>query len=75
MIETLTIEEIKARFDNEWILIDEPITDEALEVHGGKVLLHSKDRDEFDRRALEFKLKRFAVVFTGRPPANMEFVL
>lgn len=75
MSDTLTMEEIRAQFDNEWVLIDDPITDERLEVHGGKVLFHSKDRDEFDRRSLEFRTKRFAVVFTGGPPANMEFVL
>lgn len=71
----LTMAEIAAQFDNEWVLIDEPITNETLEVLGGKVLYHSKDRHEFDRKSLEFKSKRFAVLYTGKPPANMEFVL
>lgn len=74
MDQTLTIGQIKAQFDNEWVLIDDPITDERLEVHGGKVLFHSKDRDEFDRRSLEFKTTRFAVVFTGGPPPGVEFI-
>jgi len=75
MSDTMTIEEIKAQFDNEWVLIDDPITDERLEVYGGKVLFHSNDRDEFDRRSLEFNATRSAVVLTGRAPEGMDFVV
>ena len=74
MHKILTITEIAAQYDREWILIEDPITDEALEVQGGKVLLHCKDRDEFNRRMLEFKPKRSAILFMG-VPQNMEFVL
>ena len=74
MNEPLTSAEIKAQFNHEWILIKDPVTNELLEVQGGNVLFHSKDRDEFDWRMLEFNPKRSAVVFTGKPK-NMEFVL
>jgi hypothetical protein len=44
--DVLTIEEIKARFESEWVPLEEPKTFESLEVTRGKVLWHSKDRDE-----------------------------
>ena len=75
MDKTLTIAEIEAQFDSEWVLVEDPQTNEALEVQSGKVLYHSKNRDEFDRKVLEFRPKRFAVLFTGEPQQDMEFVL
>ncbi len=75
MNEVLTVAEIKSKYDSEWVLIEDPQTNEALEVQSGKVLYHSKDRDEFDRSVLEFHPKRFAVLYTGKPPKGMEFAL
>ena len=75
MDKTLTIAEIESQFASEWVLVEDPQVDEALEVHGGRVLFHSPDRDEFDRKVLEFRPKRFAVLFTGQPQEGMEFVL
>ena len=75
MEKTLTIKEIESQFDSEWVLLEDPQTNDALEVQSGKVLFHSKDRDEFDRKALEFHPKRFAVLFTGQPSEEMEFAL
>ena len=75
MEKTLTIAEIESQFDSEWVLVEDPQTNESVEVQSGKVLYHSKNRDEFDRKALEFHPKRFAVVFTGQPSEGMEFAL
>ncbi len=75
MDKTLTIAEIESQFDSEWVLLEDPQTNEALEVQSGKVLYHRKNRDEFDRKELEFHPKRFAVLFTGHPNEEMEFVL
>ncbi|MDQ2733260.1 MAG: hypothetical protein M3Y56_16545 [Armatimonadota bacterium] len=75
MNKILTIAEIHSQFDSEWVLVAEPQTNESLEVQGGQVLYHNKNRDEFDRKVLEFHPKRFAVLFTGRPQENMEYVL
>ena len=55
--------------------MEDPKTNEALEIESGKVLYHSKNRDEFDRKVLQFRPKRFAVLFTGKPQEGMEFVL
>ena len=47
----LAVPEIKAKFDSEWVLVSEPQTNDNLEVQAGKVIFHSKDRDEVYREA------------------------
>jgi hypothetical protein len=73
--DVLTIDEIQTRYDSEWILLEDPVTDATLEIRAGKVLWHSKDRDEVYRKAVELKPKRFATLYTGRMPANSAIVL
>ncbi len=73
--EVLTLAQIETQFQGEWVLIENPQTNEALEVQSGKVLYHSDNRDEFDRKVLEFHPKRFAVLYTGKASEGMEFVL
>jgi hypothetical protein len=75
MADILTLAEIKARFDSEWVLIDDPDTSDALDVKAGSVLFHSKDREEVYRKAIEFRPKRFAMIFTGRMPEGTAIVL
>jgi hypothetical protein len=69
--EIQTIAEIVARFDSEWVLIDDPQTNEALEVQLGRVICHSKDRDEVYRMAIELRPKRFATLYTGTLPEHI----
>lgn len=75
MDEVLTRGEIEAQFQSEWVLIEEPETNEALEVQSGKVRCHSKDREEVYRKAVELRPKRFAILYTGKMPANTAIVL
>ncbi|MEX0718981.1 MAG: hypothetical protein WD066_20470 [Planctomycetaceae bacterium] len=75
MDQNLTIDEIKDRYDSEWILLGDPETDEQLNVQGGTVLFHSSDREELYRKAAELRPKRSAIVFTGSVPEDMEFIL
>jgi hypothetical protein len=75
MNEVLTIAEIESQFQSEWVLVENPQTNEALEVQGGKVLHHSKDRDEVYRKAVELHPKRFAMLYTGTMPPNTAIVL
>ncbi len=55
MSDVLTVAEIEERFGSEWVLIEEPQTNEALQVKAGKVRWHSKDRDEVYRKAVELR--------------------
>lgn len=75
MNEVLTIDEIKSRFDAEWILVEDPELSEKLEVMGGKVLYHSADRDEVYRKATELRPKHSAYLYTGRMPENTVIML
>lgn len=75
MDEILTIAQIDAQFQSEWVLIEEPRTDEALEVQSGKVRWHSKDREEVYRKVLEIHPKRFAILYTGKMPRDTAIVL
>jgi hypothetical protein len=74
-VRTMTIDEINAKYDSEWVLIGDPETDEQLKVHSGQVLFHSDDRDELYRKAAELRPARSAIVFTGSIPEDMEFLL
>lgn len=46
MDEVLTLAEIESRFAPEWVLVEDPQADEALEVRSGKARWHSKGQDE-----------------------------
>ena len=75
MDQIFTIEEIRARFNGEWVLVEDPQTDEALDVRSGKVRYHSKDRDEVYRKAVDLRPQRFAVLYTGKMPKDAAVVL
>jgi hypothetical protein len=75
MDEILTVGEMESRFVAEWLLVEDPQTDEALEVRSGKVRFHSKDRDEVYRKAAELRPTRFAVLYTGLIPKDAAVVL
>ena len=75
MNEIMSLAEMNAQFESEWVLLENPETSESLEVKGGKVLWHSKDQAEIYRKAREFKAKHSAIVYTGSLPPDMVIVL
>ena len=75
MDKEMTIEEIDSQFESEWVLIEDPKTDEGLKVLGGRVLHHSKDRDEVYRKAVSLRPKRSALIYTGEIPEDTAVVL
>lgn len=64
----MTIGEMEASFDSEWVLVGDPVTDDSLNVLEGKVLHHSRDRDAVYRKGLELRAKRVAILYLGRLP-------
>lgn len=74
MSEEMTIAEIESQCESEWVLIENPRTDEALNVLGGAVRYHSKDRDEVYRKAVSLRPKRSAIVYTGKIPEETAVV-
>lgn len=75
MEEVLTIEEIKRKFQSEWVLVEDPETNDSLEVQSGRVRFHSTDRDEVYRRVASLRPRRFAVLYTGEIPEDVAVVL
>lgn len=71
----LTIAQIEAQFASEWVLVEAPQTNDALEVQSGKVRWHSKDREEVYRQAVALRPKRFAILYTGKMPEDTAIVL
>jgi hypothetical protein len=71
----LTIAQIETQFDAEWILVENPETTPSLEVQSGKVLWHSKDRDEVYAKAIALAPKRFAILYTALIPEDTAIVL
>jgi hypothetical protein len=76
MGEVLTMKEIEARFPSEWVLLTDPETNQNQEVVSGRLVCHSKDRDEIYRQAMALPVPRdIAVLYTG--PAfeeGMEYI-
>lgn len=75
MNEVLTLAEIYERFPSEWVLIADPELDDKLEVIRGRVVCHSKDRDEVDLKAVELRLKSSAFLYTGGIPEGTAVIL
>ena len=75
MDDILTMAQIEAQFASEWVLVEAPRTNDALEVQSGKVLWHSKDREEVYRQAIGLRLKRFAILYTGKMPEDTAIIL
>ena len=71
----LTVAQIEAQFESEWVLVEDPQTNDSLEVQSGRVRWHSKDRDEVYRKAVELRPKRFAMLYTGEMPEDTAIVL
>jgi hypothetical protein len=75
MNQVLTIAQMESQFTSEWLLVEDPQTNDALEVQGGKVICHSPDREEVYRKAAELRPKHFAVLYTGKMPQDSAIVL
>lgn len=71
----LSTAEMNKEFASEWILIADPETDESHSVQAGRVVLHSKNRDDVYREAAKRRLERFAILYTGSLPDDAAIVL
>lgn len=67
--------EMRDRFRGEWVLVADPETDAQSQVVAGKVLWHSKDRDELYRKARELGPRNSAILYFGEIPADVAVVL
>ncbi len=55
---TLTYAEMEQRYDGEWVVVIDPVSDDQLEVLSGTVIAHSPDRDEMDGQVRRYQAAR-----------------
>ena len=75
MNQVMSVVEIEAQFQSEWVLIEDPQTTDTLQVMGGRVLWHSSDRDEVYRKARELQPRHSAILYTGKMPRDTAIIL
>ena len=78
MGQMMSLAEIEAQFQSEWVLIEDPQTTDTLQVMGGTVVWHSKDRDEEYRKVRELRPLHHAILYTGKKmkmPKDMAIIL
>lgn len=69
--DTFTLNQIETQFKNEWILVENPVFDSMDKLVAGKVLCHSKNRDEVYARDIVLRPVSAAFLFTGPTPENI----
>jgi len=62
------IKEIKKRFKDEWVLIEVMGTDNLNQPRKGKVISHSKNRDDTYEAMKKSRAKHLAHFYTGKIP-------
>jgi hypothetical protein len=71
----MTREQMESEFTSEWVLVENPQFNDAMQLLGGTVRFHSTDRDEMYRKAVEIRPKWFTTVYTGTLPDDVVVVL
>lgn len=71
----LTLEEMRQRYDGEWLLIAYTQLDENLQVIAGEVLAHSSDRDTLYASLSLGRGKDVAIECFAEVPEDMAFIL
>jgi hypothetical protein len=70
-VKSMTIEEIKEKYPDEWVLIEYEEIDAEFNVIKGHVIAHSKVKEEIYKTLMETKGKNIAVEYTGRIPEDL----
>jgi hypothetical protein len=75
MNEVMTIDEMRVNFPDEWVLIADAEYVVPYGVQRGRVVAHSKDRDEVYRVALAQRPNNCAFKYFGFPPEGTTIIL
>jgi hypothetical protein len=67
--------QMKWAFKDQWVLIEVDKVDEGFNVVEGKVLAHSKDKDEVYKKLLQVRPKEFSIEYTGVIPEDLAVVM
>jgi hypothetical protein len=67
----LSMEQIKERYNDEWVLIEYEELDDKLNVKKGKVIAHSSRREEIYACLSETKGRDIAIDYIGKFPEDL----
>jgi hypothetical protein len=73
--DVLTIDEMKLQYPNQWVVVAEPVVDEALEVLAGTVVSHGPDKDAVYGAVIGKGYRDLAFRYLGEPPRDLVLVL
>ena len=71
----MTLDQIKQKYPDQWVLIEFDSLDEELRVTDGTVLAHSPSREEIDKELMALRNERVAVEFTGERDTDESYLL
>ena len=71
----LTLQDIKKRYPDEWLLIGEPELDASYHLIAGEVLAHSPSRDVIYAQLIKARGKSVTIEHTGPVPADLAVIL
>ena len=71
----LSMEEIKKRYDGEWVLIADYKTDDLCRIKRGRVLAHGKNQNKVYRQLGRYKKINLATRYIGEIPKDLTVIL
>jgi hypothetical protein len=71
----MTLDEIRQRYPNQWVLIEFSSLDDELRVTDGTVVAHSASREEIDNQLMTMRKERIAVEYTGDCDTEERYLL
>jgi hypothetical protein len=71
----LNYTEIKKRYNNQWVLIVDPVYDKTNKIVKGKILFHGENRENLDKVMLKSKGKKIAIRYLGKLDKNLSVIL
>jgi hypothetical protein len=71
----LTATEMRRRFEDQWVLVEDPRFDQKGKLRSGSVLAHSPKREEIYQRLREAEARSMSVEYLGEVPADLAVAL
>jgi len=71
----MKMEEIRKRYQGEWVLIEYTELDEDLNVLKGEVIAHSPNKEEIYQAQMRLQGKSLAIEYLGKIPEQEDLVV
>ena len=71
----LSMGEMEVELGGQWVLLEDPFTDEYMRPIGGRLLWHTPNRKNLHEKAMELSPKSAAFWYIGPLPQDKEYFL